>query len=71
MELERLIKQEKQAVKEGKARFPPIRRWDEIRQLASYCHINDDDELHRCINLLHGSHCCLSYSIVRARLLID
>lgn len=53
IELERLVREESQAVKEGKAPYPPMRSWAQIQQLASYCHINDDDELRRCVHLLH------------------
>jgi serine/threonine protein kinase/GTPase SAR1 family protein len=53
VEMERLVRSECQAVKEGKASYPPIRSWTEIQTLGSYCHINDDDELRRCVHLLH------------------
>lgn len=53
IEMERLIKSECQAVKEGRAPYPPLRSWSEMQVLGSYCYISDDEELRRCVHLLH------------------
>ena len=53
VEMERLVRTECLAVKEGRAPYPPLRSWAEIQKLGSYCYITDDDELRRCVHLLH------------------
>lgn len=53
MEMERLVRTECIAVKEGRAPYPPLRNWADIQKLGSYCYISDEDELRRCIHLLH------------------
>lgn len=53
MEMERLVRTECIAVKEGRAPYPPLRSWTDIQKLGSYCYIADDEELRRCVHLLH------------------
>lgn len=52
-EMERLIREEAQRIKEGTAEYPPIRSLQQIREIGSYCNIETMEELKRCLHFLH------------------